>query len=402
MGPVARTQRIETIDILRGFAVFGIILADVNVTFGLQTPADHYLAQLHRLLVVNKFWPLFSFLFGLGFALQIARAKARGASFLPLYVRRLCILFLFGVANKLVLLQVWRGDILHAYAILGFALLLFDGRSLRTILAVSAMLLLTTALVKSALTPNLDLAAANAANSTEARDVNQRRAEDQAWREREARIRGEGDYWQLTVYTIQRELRPGLRQDRYFWWAGGIFPMFLLGLYAGRRRLFEDLAAHIPLFRRVQWWGLGLGILGFLAGAFFPSTPDSALPSGTRMLLGLLTAVGNPALSLFYGSCVVLLAQTTLWQEKLAPLAAAGRMTLTNYLLQSVAFAVICPTYGLGLSGKLSPIWSISLAILIFHVQVILSLWWMKRFRFGAAEWLWRSLTYKKLQPVRV
>ena len=108
MRPIAAKERIEVLDVLRGFAIFGIILADVDITFFRDktlTGVDHVLNQLHGVFVVDKFWPLFSFLFGLGFALQLLRAETRGARFLPVYLRRLFILLLFGLANLMLLLQ---------------------------------------------------------------------------------------------------------------------------------------------------------------------------------------------------------------------------------------------------------------------------------------------------------
>ncbi len=113
-------------------------------------------------------------------------------------------------------------------------------------------------------------------------------------------------------------------------------------------------------------------------------------------------AIGVPALSFFYISTLVLLFQKEAWKRRLAPLAAVGRTTLSNYLLQSVVWTTIFYSYGLGLYGKVSPALGMALTVLIFTLQIMLSVWWLKNFRFGPAEWLWRTLTYGKLQPMRV
>ncbi len=111
-------------------------------------------------------------------------------------------------------------------------------------------------------------------------------------------------------------------------------------------------------------------------------------------------AIGVPALSFFYVSTLVLLFQKEAWKKRLAPLAAVGRMALSNYLLISVVGTTIFYSYGLGLYGKVSPALGIALTVPIFTLQIMLSVWWLKHFRFGPAEWLWRTLTYGKLQPM--
>ena len=136
VGPVARTERIQVIDILRGFALFGILLVNMELfshpvqqaIFGLKewtTLADRLAVWGIRFLAEGKFYSLFSFLFGLGFALQILRAEERGTRFVPFYLRRLLILLLIGLAHGIFL---WTGDILVLYAILGALLLLFFRR----------------------------------------------------------------------------------------------------------------------------------------------------------------------------------------------------------------------------------------------------------------------------------
>lgn len=103
-----------------------------------------------------------------------------------------------------------------------------------------------------------------------------------------------------------------------------------------------------------------------------------------------------------YASGLVLLAQDPRWHARLLPLAAVGRTALSNYLLQTLICTTIFYGYGLGLYGQIGPAVGIALTLVIFGLQVPLSNWWVKRFRFGPFEWLWRSLTYGKLQPLRL
>jgi uncharacterized protein len=110
-----------------------------------------------------------------------------------------------------------------------------------------------------------------------------------------------------------------------------------------------------------------------------------------------------PAFSLFYASAIVLLVQRETWKRLLAPLGAVGRMALTNYLLHTlIHVGIFYDSVGLGLYAKISPAASVGVTLLMYGSMILLSVWWMKRFRFGPAEWLWRTLTYGKLQPMRV
>jgi uncharacterized protein len=112
-------------------------------------------------------------------------------------------------------------------------------------------------------------------------------------------------------------------------------------------------------------------------------------------------AVGAPALSLFYMSSIVLLMQRTPWEQRLRPLAPVGRMAISNYLLQTVICTTLFYGYGLGLYGQAGSAAGLLLTVVIFALQVPLSVWWLGHFRFGPVEWLWRSLSYGSRQPMR-
>jgi uncharacterized protein len=180
-----------------------------------------------------------------------------------------------------------------------------------------------------------------------------------------------------------------------------ILTVFLLGLYAGRRGIFRHVSAHLPFIRRVQGWGLMIGVAGnaaFAGGGSFDPSPTSVMQNVGRMCL-LFAA---PAMTFFYASTIVLLTQGEAWRRRLAPLAAVGRMALSNYVLQSLICTTIFYGYGLALFGKVRPSLGLLLTIVIFLIQIPLSVWWLRRFQFGPIEWLWRSLTYWQRQPMRV
>ncbi|MGH6630054.1 MAG: DUF418 domain-containing protein, partial [Burkholderiales bacterium] len=357
-----------------------------------------------NVFVVDKFWPLFSFLFGLGFAMQITRAESRGHDFVPLYRRRLLALLLFGLANALLFLHVWRGDILHRYALCGFLLLLFRKCSPRILLLAAALCLLTPRVYDAVLAGTHLLRLGNPQTAAQAvQEEARREAESRAGDLEFERIARQGDYFDLMKRRAER-FTGAFSSFRRFYLRLMEFPfaLFLVGLYAGRRQIFENLSANLPLVRRVMWWGLGFGLVGQAVWFVSEKLPNSAWPYFTRQVGSVLEPFADAALSFFYATAVVLLAQHTGWRKFLAPLAAPGRMALTNYLLQSVAFAILCPRYALGLFEQLRPAQAWGVAVVIFGLELLISLWWLRRFRFGPAEWLWRTLTYGKLQPMQI
>ena len=401
-GPTPLSERLEVVDILRGVAILGILLVNMELfsTPIYQTGMAHRLWPgwgdrtvdwLIRFLAEGKFYTMFSFLFGFGLAMQMERAQARGARFVPLYVRRLFVLLLIGAAHALLL---WIGDILVTYAALGFILLLFRNRTPRSLL-IAAGLCLSLAIVINAAPAALDLYGeriAGAADRTEPVEADPTRE----WLAQQAtRAYTQGRFAEIVQQRI-RDLRFLYSFELLV--VFGVLTMFLLGLYAGRRGIFRDVAAHRPLIRGALWWGGGMGLAGSLAFAL-TATRESA---PTDLIGAIGFEIGAPALSIAYMSGLTLLAQQEAWRARLAPLAAVGRTALSNYLLQSLICTTIFYGYGLGLFATMGPAAGAALAVGIYAVQVVLSLWWLRRFQFGPIEWLWRSLTYLRVQPMRV
>jgi uncharacterized protein len=407
MTPVAAAQRIDTVDILRGFALFGILV--VNMAYfshtiyalidGLnigQTPIDRAAEWLIRFLFEGKFYSLFSFLFGLGLVLQMTRAQARGAPFVPLFVRRLLVLLGIGLLHATL---IWTGDILVIYALLGFVLLLFRNRSPRALLLWALVMLALPLLLAvlgaallglGSLEPNMAAEMNRSIAATEA---------DYDARDRAASVvYATGNFAQITA---QRLTDLAFFYPVTIFFAPNVLGMFLLGLYAGRRGIPYDISGHLPLIRRMAVWGLGLGLplnlIYAIAGGL-----SSRTSSGTVALVaGVTMAIGVPLLSLGYAASLSLLAQKPDWAARLAPLAAAGRLALTNYLMQSLVATFIFYGYGLGLFNQVGAAAGFLLAIVIYALQLPLSVWWLRHFQIGPAEWLWRTLTYGRRQPFR-
>jgi uncharacterized protein len=181
-----------------------------------------------------------------------------------------------------------------------------------------------------------------------------------------------------------------------------LFGIFLLGLYTGRRRIFEDPAAHRPLLRKLVIWGFALGIVGSVASFALRSIPlEEAMGLAWMPLASTLAATaGTVPFALAYIATATLLLERAAWRRALSAFAPVGRMALTNYLAQTVICLAIY--YGGGLVGRAGPFFGLSLAFVIFALQMLVSAWWLTRFRFGPMEWLWRSLTYGRMQPMRL
>ena len=407
-GPVARAERIEVIDILRGFALLGILLVNMElfshpvqqVFFGPKewTSVVDRLAEWGiRFLAEGKFYSLFSFLFGLGFALQIQRAEARGTRFVPFYLRRLFILLLIGLAHAIF---IWTGDILVLYAVMGAVLLLlFRRRAPRTLLIWCGVMLSVTILLTAAFTGLVALAQLSPEAAAEvSRDFAETEANMRAAAEEAGRVFATGSFAEI---TRQRLSDLGFMYTFVILLAFNVLAMFLLGLYAGRRGIFRDIAGHLPLFRKLLWWALPVGIIGNLVYVIAMEGANRSEPDWQSLVAVIGQTVGAPALAMSYVAAITLLVQHDAWRARLGPLAAVGRMALTNYLLQSLVATTIFYGYGFGLFGQIGPAIGILYTLAIFTAQIPLSVWWMGRFQFGPVEWLWRTLTYLRWQPLR-
>jgi uncharacterized protein len=402
--PVDAAERIQVVDILRGFALLGILL--VNMQFFKSSPfaaqfadqqvwtsgIDQTATVFIRFFAEGKFYTMFSLLFGFGFAVQMLRAEARGDRFGPRYTRRLLVLLVIGILHGVLL---WYGDILKSYALIGFLLLLFRNSASKTLLIWSALCLLSVVVLGTGFLA-LSMLANTVFPTTQAADPTTKFFSGLA--ERATYAYSSGSFGEVMQ---QRLIDNAISIASAIFSVPSILAMFLLGLYAGRRQLFSNVAMHKLLIRRVMIWGLVLGLS--LNAAYVAATElsDPAQMSGMNTVALIAQTLGGPALCLGYVAAITLLVQRSSWQQRLAPLAAVGRMALTNYLLQSLICTTIFYSYGLGLFGQVGPAAGVLLSVAIYTLQIALSRWWLRRFRFGPMEWLWRSLTYRRRQPLR-
>lgn len=156
------------------------------------------------------------------------------------------------------------------------------------------------------------------------------------------------------------------------------------------------------LARKTLPWLISMGFSGCLVWIVMADFDVGDNTSVFHLIIRKLAAwpIGMPLLGLGYAAAIALLFERDSWQKWLVPFTAVGRMALTNYLFTGLVAAFISFSWGLGLYGKVSAWMGLLLVLMIFPIQMLASQWWMARYNFGPVEWLWRSFTYGKLQPM--
>lgn len=379
-------ERIDLLDALRGFALLGILLANINYWSGwefMDLPAhialagsDQTLAAriFHKLVIDGKFYSLFSLMFGIGFSLQLIRLERRGADGLAIFRRRMLVLLLIGVIH---LVLIWDGDILTLYALLGLVLSFATRWSDRALLWAALVLLLLPI-------PGVWLfAQAGWHPSAPFLELSQRLAAPWYGGDQTDEVRwlAQGDWrshwgwlmggWPWRIITILDS-----------WRIPKVLAMMLLGMVAGRRLVAGTLLGD----RRL--------LLGTLLAGMAVGLPLSIWYAGSEAFQQehLSAVLGTAPLALAYAAGFVLL-----WPHArpvLRHLAPVGRMALTNYLMHSLLGIAIFYGIGLGLVGKLPPAGFYGVACAIFAFQLAFSRWWLARYEQGPMERLWRLGTY--------
>jgi uncharacterized protein len=282
----------------------------------------------------------------------------------------------------------WTGDILHNYALVGFLLLPLRRLSLRTLERTFIIFLIVMLIGTFVITVALERAPPDPVRN--AKRLEQQKANAQA----EYKLYTEGTYFEQLKFRTKMSGGPGNIVPL----AVELLSLFVMGLYAGKRGVFHDVEANRPFIKKCMWVGLVCGIAG--TAMFLPRwQPEPSY----RFARTILFQGVSHYFFLFYAAGLVLLVhgKNPRWRERLKFFAPVGRMALTNYLMQTVIATTIFYNYGLGYYGKMGSAVGLVLCIAIFVMQAWLSAWWLRRYQFGPAEWLWRSLTYCKMQPMR-
>jgi len=381
---------------LRGWALFGVLWSNLNDWYGTAkpvTPLDRALSWSQDYLIDSRFYCLLILLFGIGFGIQLERATSGSMDVRNTYYRRSAVLLGIGVIHGCL---IWNGDILTIYALVSFALVMFRTATNRQIVIAAVLLYFVGQWIVLDL---MFLAGLRYAVAS-------------------------GDMEFLFAHGSWLQIQHA-RLDYYLLWLGryglrvyaSILASFLMGLWAVKsgylRRVIEIPASTRRLLivaaiaTAVGYatdaymgvlWPVRQTAPGFQPHFPFPDFQLFVLRSAAVNALGWAYMGGAVAYA-----CVLLL----LWQRPagarlLRPLAATGRMGLTTYLTQSVVCTLLFYRYGLGLFGEVGFVGMLGISLVLYGCQMAGSTWWLKRFRFGPAEWLWRKLTYGEIPPMRL
>src|SRR6478735_1148407 len=381
--PISPAERIDAIDVLRGLALLGVVAINVVTIFRVSifqqflfpkpplslSSIDSAIETILTLAVELKALALFSLLFGAGLAIQFERL-ANSERRTSLLVRRLVVLLAFGLIH---LCLIWNGDILTEYALAGFIVLpfLFGPRWL---LAVAALPSLGLYLAMQAFPPP-GLWPGTAALGQDVAEAH--------------RIYPTGGFLDVLAFRL-REIP--LFAALHVYILPRTIGLFLLGAFAWRTGILRNPRRHLLFSIAAVCIGIGAALILAHAGRFIP---------GGR--IGVLAEpLGTILLALGYGAAIIGIANLASGKRLLGWAAPVGRMAFTNYLAQSVILGWIFYGYGLGLFGRIGVTSALAIGVAVYIGQIFFSAWWLKRFRYGPVEWLWRTLMYGAAQPMSI
>lgn len=386
------SSRITVIDAMRGIALIGICLTHAMQYFGVGSPPsleffpwegtmNEAARWFIQYFVASKFYIIFSLLFGLSFFIQMDRAAQKGIDFRPRFFWRLTLLLIIGLLHSL----LFRMDILSIYAILGFPLVLMYKLSNKILIGFALFFLLGGV--------QLGVVGYKALNQPK-----QQEELVQAKTNRPSRIQPAANFKEMAIQNatsgMMRKLNYQVQSGRIFMTLG----LFIIGLLAGRIRLFENL----NLYRRTLYQGAVVAAillaLLYLLQPYIPrSNPDNLegwISMPVTNMINLLSAY-------LWIVFIVWAYCSEKVQKALAPVVSYGRMGLTNYIAQSVIGVLLFVRFGLGLGEYLGTFFAMLLCTGYTILQIAGSHYWLKKFRYGPLEWLWRSGTYMKWQPLK-
>ena len=422
--PVSNKQRIRSLDTLRGVALLGILLMNIiafafpiAAYFDPQIDGSTQGLNLATFMTIDMLFEgsmrtIFSMLFGAGLLIFVAKPDADPSDVRSLFYRRTCLLIGFGLVNAYIFL--WAGDILYAYGVAGLILYLFRNLSAKT-LAICGLVILTglsilhTGLHISTKTLRLDVVAIESLPAATVLTQEQE-ATLEAWDQllenqfstpeliqAELAMKKSG-YVEMFIGTasINIIIQTVVLVTNSLWDA---LSMMLLGM-ALMKWGFFDATRSFRFYSGLMLLGFGIGLplnswetLTFVNSGFEPYWAAATRPTYD---------IGRLSLAMGYIGLVMVICKSGALSTVRSALAAVGQMALTNYLSQSIICGFVFLGFGLGLAGELEryEIYYVVFAVWIF--QLSFSVYWLKRYRFGPAEWLWRSLTYKSKQPLRL
>lgn len=421
-GPVPASERFESLDLLRGVAVLGILVMNIYAfampfpayfnpfVMGGTEPWNLGIWVFTHVLFDQKFMTIFSMLFGAGIVLAMDRAQAKNVAFAPLFFRRQFWLVVIALVHGYLF---WMGDILFFYALVGMLVYLFRKLPPARLIAIAIFALPVPLLINYGASFYVEQLMAETAEITaEISDGAEVTTEQQAkldeWREtrrflapNEEDVQAEldayrGSYLDVLSFRAPQLFDMHMTALPFFvmWRVGGLMllgmALMKLGVFSGQR--------SSGYYQRLMLGGyaLGLPLTALSAWAFFANEFD---PVWNLRQGGIANYLGSILVALGHVGAVMLIARAGVCHSLALRFEAVGRMAFTNYLMHTLVMTTIFYGYGLGLFGNVPRLEQMILVVAMLAFQLVISPWWLKRFRFGPAEWLWRSLSYGQRQP---
>lgn len=396
LNPIEPQERIEILDVLRGIALLGIIFNNMLYFSGYSFMPFDDLKQITNFefdetvfsvldfIIRAKFYTLFSILFAVGFYLQFNKYKEDTANFIKIYRRRIFILLIIGLIHSL----IWFGDILFTYSIMAFLLILFRNVKAKNILHWSLFFMILPILFDLSLLPFVQsISEIGPENMIVVAHVN---------------------YPDMAPGIVINTLQNGTVQELFSlnmhniaWKYLGYIPsgrlfvllgIFLLGYYLASKGFFTNKHKSYSLLISSLIFGLIATISSKILGGSVYQFP----PTLSNTLYKLLLTMGQICICIFYITLIFKIAQTSIGILVFKYIIPVGRMALTNYLSQTIIMIIVFYNFGFNLIGRLGLIPIMGIVSLVLFTQIIFSNIWLRYYRFGPFEWLWRSLTYKK------
>lgn len=380
--PIDSDERLHSLDVLRGLALFGMILVHFHQKTRIETTGlEDLIGWGVWVLVEQKAWGTFALLFGAGFAILLRRLEARAQPVAAIYLRRLAALAAFGVVA-----EVGFGfQILFQYACWGVALLVVRRWPTRVLLALAAFAACARP-VAAEIVALWNWSHGIAPAAPAAASLQQAVHAASLGSDYGALVAARWALFTGTFPHTWQALLPDMN-----------LALFTLGLLAVRHRVFDEPARHVRLI--VGWMIFGATAWA-LSWTVLYNLPSISIPGAGWPVAFGFGIVQDQWLCLTYvGSILLLLAFRPAWLARFRTFERAGRMALTNYMFQAIALDVISSGYGFGL--KLRPYVYVVAAVVLFAVEAAYSSAWLSRFRFGPLEWIWRMITYARVQPLR-
>lgn len=401
-GPAAPSERIVAIDALRGFAVLGILIMNIQsfsmigaayinpTAYGDLTGVNKWVWIVSHIIADKKFMTIFSMLFGAGIMLMTSKIEARGQSARGFHYRRTMWLIVVGMLHAYLL---WYGDILVTYGFCALVVYLFRKLSPGKLLAI--------ALASFAFASFLYLIIGFSIPYWPQEAIQNNM---EAWKPgmeiitQKLEAYRSGWLGQMKTRVVDALfLQTFLFLIETGWHSGGLMligmAFYKWGILTGQRskRFYAGLIAV----------GFGIGLPLVIGGVYRNFAAGWAMEYS--MFFGeQFNYWGSVFVSSAYIGILMLVSRSDLFRRLTGVLAAVGRMALTNYLMQTVICTILFYGHGFGLYGRVERMWHPLIIVAVWIPQLIWSPLWLKRFRFGPAEWLWRSLTYRRRQTLSV